>query len=638
MKQERIREIAERIRKVKVAVYGDFCLDAYWIMDPEGSEFSLETGKKAEAVRKHYYSPGGASNIAANLAALQPAEIKAIGVIGNDIFGRELASQLLKRNIDISGLVIQDQNFNTYTFTKKYIDEEEEPRIDFGIFNKRSQQTDDILIVRIREALQNSDILIFNQQFPGSITRPEFIDRVNELFLEFTDRIVLLDSRHYNEKFRHVYRKTNAEEIARLTGTAHMAGEKMTLKKTAERVQKVFKENGKPVFVTCGNKGIVTCDGKGIHVCPGIQFLKRLDTVGAGDTVISALGLCLAAGISTSESAEFANFAAAVTVQKLFITGTATPDEIEAISVDPDFIYNPDLAEDQSSAVYLPGTGIEICDDQFRDGEFNIRHAVFDHDGTISVLRSGWELVMEKIMINSITGGKTMDLRGNLLSKIRSRVIDYIEKSTGVQTIIQMQALVDMTGEFNLVPPEKRLDKFGYKKLYNQALLDHIRSRIVQVKENLFSREDFIVPGAVRFLNELKKRNIKLYLASGTDKEYVEEEASLLGYAELFDGGIYGALDDPERYSKKRVIENILLLNQMEGNQLIVFGDGPVEIRECRKQGGIAIGVASDEKKMTGIDPAKRSRLIKAGAHMVMTDFREFEPLLKYLFPHKSKP
>ena len=90
MKQDRIKEILDKISNVKIAVYGDFCLDAYWLMDPDGSEVSVETGLKAESVARHTYSPGGAGNIVANLAALKPAAIKVIGVCGNDIYGREL--------------------------------------------------------------------------------------------------------------------------------------------------------------------------------------------------------------------------------------------------------------------------------------------------------------------------------------------------------------------------------------------------------------------------------------------------------------------------------------------------------------------------------------------------------------------
>jgi len=61
MNQQRIQEILARIEQVTVAVYGDFCIDAYWMLDPKGSEVSEETGLHARAVARHYYSLGGAS-------------------------------------------------------------------------------------------------------------------------------------------------------------------------------------------------------------------------------------------------------------------------------------------------------------------------------------------------------------------------------------------------------------------------------------------------------------------------------------------------------------------------------------------------------------------------------------------------
>ena len=128
---ERVQEILKKIRKAKIAVYGDYCLDIYWIMNPQGSEISVETGLKAEAVQRQYYSPGGASNIVANLAALNPEKIMAVGVLGDDIFGRELKSQLNNLKVDITMLVTQKENFDTYAFCKRIIEEEEGPRIAF---------------------------------------------------------------------------------------------------------------------------------------------------------------------------------------------------------------------------------------------------------------------------------------------------------------------------------------------------------------------------------------------------------------------------------------------------------------------------------------------------------------------------
>ena len=328
MKSDQIIEILQKINTVRIAVYGDFCLDAYWIMDPRGSEISVETGLQAEAVKHHYYSPGGASNIVANLSALKPAGIKIIGVIGDDIFGRELTSQLVRLNVDTSSLIIQKENFSTGTFVKKYLEDEEEPRLDFGVFNERSEATDNELLENLRTGLQNYDALIFNQQVPGSIPNKEFIDEANKLFKEFNDRIVLLDSRHYNSKFGNVFLKTNDAEIARLNGIDVNPNDIIPIKDVKQYGKNIYEQSMKPVFITCGSRGIVTIDSEGIHEVSGIKLSTKLDSVGAGDTTISALALSLAAGAKPGDAAIFANFAAAVTVQKLFTTGTASGEEI----------------------------------------------------------------------------------------------------------------------------------------------------------------------------------------------------------------------------------------------------------------------------------------------------------------------
>ena len=106
MNISQLKQILKKIKQVKVAVYGDFCLDAYWFLDPRGGEISAETGLHSQAVKKHYYTLGGASNVVANLAALEPAEIKVIGAIGNDIFGRELIRQFKGLGVDHESLEV----------------------------------------------------------------------------------------------------------------------------------------------------------------------------------------------------------------------------------------------------------------------------------------------------------------------------------------------------------------------------------------------------------------------------------------------------------------------------------------------------------------------------------------------------
>ena len=121
-------------------------------------------------------------------------------------------------------------------------------------------------------------------------------------------------------------------------------------------------------------------------------------------------------------------------------------------------------------------------------------------------------------------------------------------------------------------------------------------------------------------------------MASGTDHDDVQKEAETLGYAHLFNGGIFGAVGDVTKFSKRLLIENIIKENQLNGPELAVIGDGPVEIQECRKYNGIAIGVASDELRRFGLNPEKRKRLIKSGAHLIIPDFSQGKTLFNLLF------
>lgn len=632
MSPERLSEILLLMRGVRVAVCGDFCLDAYWIMDERGSEISVETGLQAQAVGRHYYSPGGAGNVVANLAALQPAALRVIGVLGDDIHGRELRGQLEALGADTSGLIVQVDEFDTYTYLKRISEGREEPRMDFGVYNRRSEASDRQILSNLRNALERTDVLIFNQQVRGSIVREEFFDEVNSLFADFDDKIILLDSRHCNPRFRGVYRKTNDREIAALCGVDLPSGQSPSVADLKEYGRTVYEAGGKPVLVTCGDRGILSFGETGTHLSPGLHLTAALDTVGAGDTVIAALGLCLGGGIAPAESAEVANLAAAVTVQKLYTTGTASAEEIRAIGRDPDYVYLPDLADDPRQAGYFGDSEIEICDPQVMDKLGHIRFAVFDHDGTISTLRHGWEEVMEPVMVTAILGDRYADAETDDYRRVVERVRGYIDKTTGVQTYYQMEGLAKMVREFGFVPEGHILDAWDYKDIYNEALMERVEERINRLKAGELDAEDFAIKGAVGFLEKLRERGVKLCLASGTDVEDVQREAELLGYAGLFDGGIFGARRDLSKFSKKMIVEGIIREHGLRGPELAVFGDGPVEMRECRKAGGIAVGIAGNEMQRFGLCATKRSRLIRAGAHILAPDFAQGQRLMRLLF------
>ena len=211
-------------------------------------------------------------------------------------------------------------------------------------------------------------------------------------------------------------------------------------------------------------------------------------------------------------------------------------------------------------------------------------------------------------------------------------MIDFVDKTTGIQTLVQMKGLVDLVREFGLVPEEQILDEFGYKQIYNDELLKMVRIREAKLSRGELAVEDFTLKNAVSLLEKLHKAGVTLYLASGTDDEDVKNEARILGYDHLFEGGIYGAVGDVDKEAKKMVLDRILnTIGETKTGQLVAFGDGPVEIRETLKRGGATIDIASNEVKRHSLNESKRSRLIKAGADVIVPDFSQLPKLLELL-------
>ncbi len=160
---------------------------------------------------------------------------------------------------------------------------------------------------------------------------------------------------------------------------------------------------------------------------------------------------------------------------------------------------------------------------------------------------------------------------------------------------------------------------------------ERIESRVQSLREGTCDPEQMRVPGSLELLEELHERGVTLYLASGTDIEFVRSEAELVQVAHFFEPHIYGALDRHQDFSKQMVIERIIAENDLHGPELCAFGDGYVEILNVKQAGGIAVGAATDEYTRCGINHWKRNRLVQAGADVIVADFRQWQPLVAYL-------
>lgn len=264
---------------------------------------------------------------------------------------------------------------------------------------------------------------------------------------------------------------------------------------------------------------------------------------------------------------------------------------------------------------------IEIIHSAIDTGK--IRFALFDFDGTISLIREGWQSIMIPMMIE-ILQQKILNQDTAELEKV---VKEFVTRLTGKQTIYQM---IQLCEEIE-IRGGKAENPLFYKKMYNDRLNIHIQDRIESLKQHKSTPEELCVPGALDWLEIMKKRGIHCYLASGTDEKYVFEEAELLGLPPYFEG-IYGAKDNFKTFSKKMVIDQIIAEHKLHGSEFAAFGDGYVEIEDSKSAGGIAVGLATNEKDRAGIDEWKRSRLIAAGADLIIADFRCSSELENFLF------
>jgi rfaE bifunctional protein kinase chain/domain len=630
MDKEKLKKILSDISSVRIIVLGDFCLDAYWFIDEAMSEISIETNEVTRPVREQRYSLGGAGNVTNNLAAMGVKDIRAFGVIGPDPFGTEMLRIMKETGINTENMLVQTNDWYTHTYAKPYIEERELNRVDFGNYNHLSEATAGLLISNLKKEIPEADVIIINQQVPSGIHTDLFKKKLLAVISGFPEKLFITDSRSFNDFYDGTIRKMNDTEAARLCGVVRKPDEAITYSEAASFAKELFKRFHKPVFITRGSKGSITIDDSGISEIPGLMILSKVDTVGAGDSYLAGSAAALAAGYSMKDAALTGTLVAGVTVQKLFQTGTATPEEILAIGEDPDFIYSSELAENIRLANYLQDSEVEIITNWKEKPR--IAHAIFDHDGTISTLREGWENIMAPVMMRAILGDKFDTADESVFRKVRARVDEYIDKTTGIQTLVQMKGLVGLVREFGFVDGDKILDEFGYKQLYNEELMKMVNARVEKLKSGELTVDDLTLKGAVPLLQRLSEKGIKLYLASGTDIEDVKREAEILGYAHLFEGRIYGAVGDITKEAKKIVLDRILdSLGESGSGKVATFGDGPVEIRETRKRQGITIGVASNEMRRFGLNEKKRERLIKAGADIVIPDFSKKDALFGLL-------
>lgn len=269
-----------------------------------------------------------------------------------------------------------------------------------------------------------------------------------------------------------------------------------------------------------------------------------------------------------------------------------------------------------------PPDSVELLNTSLTLGRF--RAALFDFDGTLSLLREGWAGVMAELGLR---------YRGISSAEARTEFEAEMLRLSGKPSIFQMRRLAELirAAGRESPTPEQLLEQF----LQNLFEIREERCRTLDRAER--SAADWCVAGSHELLESLKQRGVALYLASGTDLHYVRQELAMLGLAEYFEDRVFAPADNTPDFHKSQVVQMMLERHRIAGEQLIGFGDGYSETVEVKRVGGVTVGLATQEAGTLGVNSLKRQMLIELRADMILADYRPVDQLAGWLFGDNAR-
>jgi phosphoglycolate phosphatase-like HAD superfamily hydrolase len=564
-----------------VAVIGDISLDVRL----------TRTGSYEQSVQ-------GAAQVALYCKSLGIETVDLYAVVADDGPARELAYQLTLGGVGTANLMVQRERWTTsihHTFTTP---DKSTIRCESGSANALGDKTASSLLSDVSGRQTPYDCIVLFRSQNSPLFTDSFIaglvDGVNH-----TPLVVYgFGSDHH---FDGAYTVMSGEDY-----------EKGRIRHS-------------PLFVVSTDDGALCFDGEETYREHGFHLIKEADHRGSIEAFLAGCALAVINGASSADVLKIATLSLGVAIQPYNYPQGVTVSSIKELAPTTQRRYAPTLAHDRRLATYLEGTEIEIIEPAPQRGSYPVA-AIFDLDGTLSVLREGWEPVMRDAMVRFITGDAYDTLSLEPLQQIERQVDRVIERTTGVQTVIQMVEMMHLQELYDFVPVDERATAHQYKDWYAQRIRARVEAKFARFEARELGVGEFTILGALPFLTHLRSKGVRLYLASGTDDSDVRHELESFGYADLFDGGIYGSVGDTARDPKRLVVEKAkAYITEKTGSFTrgdgVVFGDGPVEMREGRSAHFLTVGLVSDEKQRYGLNIKKRERLILAGADLLIPDY-----------------
>ena len=316
---ERLDALLDRARSTRILVVGDLMLDVY--LRGSASRISPEAPVPVVRVVEEWRAVGGAANVAANAAALG-ARVEAVGVCGRDGAGVELREELERIGIGTGGVHVAAARPTTVK-TRVLVHHHQVARYDRESEEEVDAATEAALLDRIETLLDASDIVVLEDYNKGVLTRALIRGTVQRAERSGVPVVVDPKFRHFFEYEGAAVFKPNQNELAAILHEPLRCGEPAWMERTRERL------GCRNLLVTLGESGMALQTEAGEHLRVPAVARDVYDVSGAGDTVIAALAVALAAGATLTEAAVLANHAAAIEVGKAGVA-TVSPAELRA--------------------------------------------------------------------------------------------------------------------------------------------------------------------------------------------------------------------------------------------------------------------------------------------------------------------
>ena len=308
-----------RFRRTRLLVVGDAILDEFlW---GSVSRISPEAPVPVVLVNRDSYMPGGAANVANNLRALG-GRVAIAGVTGRDEAGQRLRRELRKRGVHVEGLVT-DVTRPTSLKTRVVAHSQQVVRIDKEDATVLSRPVRDRLIRWMTRQLPRVDGVIIEDYGKGVIG-PEVLEAIVPRARKLK-RVVTVDPKegHFAYYAGVTAITPNRQEAGMAVGVA--VTDRRSLHEAGTRL--LARLSCHAVLVTLGEEGMCLFESRRAPVHIPTVAQEVFDVAGAGDTVIAAFTLALAAGADLESAAHLANFAAGIVVGKVGVA-VVTPQEL----------------------------------------------------------------------------------------------------------------------------------------------------------------------------------------------------------------------------------------------------------------------------------------------------------------------